>query len=44
MQAAVMYKPGDIRLEDVPKPAAKKGEALLGSPRSAYAARTFRAC
>ena len=29
MQAAVMYKPGDIRLEDVPKPAAKKGEALL---------------
>ena len=29
MQAAVMYKPGDIRLEEVPKPAAKKGEALL---------------
>ena len=29
MQAAVMYKPGDIRLEDVPKPTAKKGGALL---------------
>ena len=29
MQAAVIYKPGDIRLEDVPKPTAKKGEALL---------------
>ena len=29
MQAAVMYKPGDIRLEDVPKPEAKEGEALL---------------
>ena len=30
MQAAVMYKPGDIRLEDVPKPAAKKGEGVRG--------------
>ena len=29
MQAAVMYKPGDIRLEEVPKPEPKKGEALL---------------
>ena len=29
MQAAVIYKPGDIRLEEVPKPTAKKGEALL---------------
>src|ERR1700678_4243640 len=29
MQAAVMYKPGDIRLEDVPKPEAKEGEVLL---------------
>ena len=29
MQAAVMYKPGEIWLEEVPKPAAKKGEALL---------------
>ena len=29
MQAAVMYKPGGIRLEDVPKPAAEEGEALL---------------
>ena len=31
MQAAVMYKPGDIRLEDVPKPEAKRGR---GPPAS----------
>src|ERR1700760_3213900 len=29
MRAAGMHKPGDIRLEDVVKPAAKPGEALL---------------
>jgi L-iditol 2-dehydrogenase len=29
MQAAVMYAPGDIRLEDVPKPRAGAGEVLL---------------
>ncbi len=29
MRAAVMYKPGDIRLEDVAKPTPKPGEALL---------------
>jgi L-iditol 2-dehydrogenase len=29
MRAAVMYSPGDIRIEDVPKPAAASGEVLL---------------
>lgn len=29
MRAAVMYTPGDIRLEDVPKPVAGPGEVLL---------------
>jgi L-iditol 2-dehydrogenase len=29
MRAAVMYSPGDIRLEDVPKPSAASGEVLL---------------
>lgn len=29
MRAAVMYSPGDIRLEDVPKPVAGPGEVLL---------------
>jgi L-iditol 2-dehydrogenase len=29
MRAAVMHKPGDIRLEDIAKPAPKDGEALL---------------
>jgi L-iditol 2-dehydrogenase len=29
MRAAVMYSPGDIRLEDVPKPRAASGEVLL---------------
>ncbi|MGO4335085.1 galactitol-1-phosphate 5-dehydrogenase [Labrys sp. KB_33_2] len=29
MRAAVMYSPGDIRLEDVPKPVAATGEVLL---------------
>ena len=29
MRAAVMHKPGDIRLEDIAKPEAKAGEALL---------------
>lgn len=29
MLAAVMHKPGDIRLEDVPQPAPKAGEVLL---------------
>ena len=29
MKAAVMYKPGDIRVEDVPKPAVKAGHALV---------------
>lgn len=29
MRAAVMYAPGDIRLEDVPKPSAAAGEVLL---------------
>ena len=29
MRAAVMYSPGDIRLEDVPKPVAASGEVLL---------------
>ena len=29
MLAAVMYQPGDIRLEDLPKPAPGKGEVLL---------------
>ncbi|MBX9457629.1 MAG: galactitol-1-phosphate 5-dehydrogenase [Rhizobium sp.] len=29
MRAAVMYSPGDIRLEDIPKPEAKPGEVLL---------------
>jgi L-iditol 2-dehydrogenase len=29
MLAAVMYSPGDIRLEDVPKPPPKAGEVLL---------------
>jgi L-iditol 2-dehydrogenase len=29
MRAAVMYAPGDIRLEDIPKPVAGDGEVLL---------------
>ena len=29
MRAAVMYAPGDIRVEDVPKPAPKAGEVLV---------------
>lgn len=29
MRAAVMYAPGDIRLEDVPRPSAAAGEVLL---------------
>jgi L-iditol 2-dehydrogenase len=29
MLAAMMYSPGDIRLEDVPKPVAKSGEVLM---------------
>lgn len=29
MRAAVMYQPGDIRLEDLPKPSPGKGEVLL---------------
>ncbi len=29
MRAAVMYKPGDIRMEDVVKPAPKSDEALV---------------
>lgn len=29
MRAAVMYSPGDIRLEDIPKPEPKPGEVLL---------------
>ena len=29
MKAAVMYSPGDIRMEDVPKPVAGPGEVLL---------------
>src|ERR1700743_784818 len=29
MRAAVMHKPGDIRLEDVAKPTPKRDEALL---------------